>query len=337
MEEEKYSKKDSQKNLFKHMAESLDFKKIKTSFSRYTGSFSLWLLDGDMSERGTIESELCKRANANYKNKKMCLSNLTTVFMRVEKSKNIEVFECPFKRFGFCIPLIDSNEIIGYLVACQMRNKPKKEMLDLISCFVDITLKEAKKALELDELYKTVKPRAIALSTVHTIHRLITTALTLDELLLRVARLCLQIIKANRCSIKLVDSKKKLLLPKTTVDLREKKTRLKKVKVGKWAPGKAVKYGKSIKGDRYLATPLIDEDVVGVITLYDKIDGEPFNNFDVEIMRTLAEQAAIAIKNAQLYKEQEKLTLGSIKALAQIIESRGPGIYTPKSGFLVLL
>ena len=71
-----------------------------------------------------------------------------------------------------------------------------------------------------------------------------------------------------------------------------------------------------------------------MITLYDKVDNQPFNKYDVEIMKTLAEQAAIAIKNAQLYKEQEKLTMGSIKALAQLIESRGPGLYAPKASFL---
>jgi len=147
----------------------------------------------------------------------------------------------------------------------------------------------------------------------------------------------MQIIKANRCSIKLVDSKKKTLLPKATVDLRIEKIKLKKVKIGRWAPGKAVKYGKSIKGMRYLATPLIDEDTIGVITLYDKINRETFNEFDAEIMRTLAEQAAVAIKNAQLFKEQEKLTMGSIKALAQIIKSRGTGICIPKSSFLKIV
>jgi len=189
-------------------------------------------------------------------------------------------------------------------------------------------------ACVLEELYKTIKSRAVALSTVHTVHRLITSSLYLDELLSRIARLSMQIITANRCSIKLIDSRKKNLLPKATVDLRTKKTKLKKVRIGRWAPGKAVKYGKSIRGDRYLATPLIDEDIIGVITLYDKIGNRPFNHSDVEIMRTLAEQAAIAIKNAQLYKEQEKLTMGSIKVLAQIIESKGTGIYVPKSSFL---
>jgi HD-GYP domain-containing protein (c-di-GMP phosphodiesterase class II) len=156
----------------------------------------------------------------------------------------------------------------------------------------------------------------------------------MSELLPRVARLSLQVIRANRCSVKLVDSTKKLLLPKVTVDLRETSSKLKKVPIGRWSPGKAVKFGRPIRDKNYLATPLIDEDVIGVITLYDKIDGKPFTQFDQEIMSTLAEQAVIAIKNAQLYKEQEKLTFGMIKSLATIVSARTNGHYVPRASFL---
>jgi HD-GYP domain-containing protein (c-di-GMP phosphodiesterase class II) len=103
-----------------------------------------------------------------------------------------------------------------------------------------------------------------------------------------------------------------------------------------WAPGKAFKYGRPVRGRDYLSTPLIDEDVIGVITLYDKIDKKPFTAFDQEIMSTLAEQAVIAIKNAQLYKEQEKLTMGAIKALAKVLDTRSPDTYVPRISLVKL-
>jgi HD-GYP domain-containing protein (c-di-GMP phosphodiesterase class II) len=206
--------------------------------------------------------------------------------------------------------------------------------MNIFAAFTDTIVKEVQKELELSKLYETIRPRAIALSTVHTVHRLIGSTLDMSELLPRVARLSLQVIRANRCSIKLVDSTKKLLLPKVTVDLRETKSRLKKVPIGRWSPGKAVKFGRPIRDKNHLATPLIDEDVIGVITLYDKIDGKAFTQFDQEIMSTLAEQAVIAIKNAQLYKEQEKLTFGMIKSLAAIVSTRTNGHYMPLASFL---
>ncbi len=325
---------DKEKRLMARIAATFDLKKVKNAFSRYLGSFSLWLITGEVCEREKIKPELCKTAKSGAPKERACLDGIEGVVKKAGRSKKIESFECPFRRHGFCYPLVYDGEAFGYIVACQMRNRPDKETLELFSYLIETGVRGIRKELELEELYETIKPRAVALSTVHTVHRLITSSLYLDELLSRIARLSMQIIRANRCSIKLIDSKKKTLLPKATVDLRTEKTKLKKVKIGRWAPGKAVKYGKSIRGDKYLATPLIDEDIIGVITLYDKIESQPFNHSDVEIMRTLAEQAAIAIKNAQLYKEQEKLTMGSIKALAQIIESKGTGIYVPKSSFL---
>ncbi len=307
-----FTKTAEQKKLLGRLAEDSGLKKVKASLVRLSGSsFELHVME-----------------------KKEAIKTFGSAFEKARKSKKIELIKCKAKSYGFSYPLKLHDEVFGYVVGCGLAERLPRKQLDLVCCAVETAERSLRKEIKLEELYKTVKPRAIALSTVHTVHRLISSSLYLEELLPRIARLSMQIIDANRCSIKLIDSKKKTLLPKATVDLRTKKTKLKKVKIGRWAPGKAVKYGKSIKANQYLATPLIDETVIGVITLYDKVNSQPFNNFDVEIMRTLCEQAAIAIKNAQLYKEQEKLTMGSIKALAQIINAKGSGIYTPKSSFL---
>ncbi|OGW75209.1 MAG: hypothetical protein A2Z72_03990 [Omnitrophica bacterium RBG_13_46_9] len=323
------------KRLLQYLEENLDLKRIGQTLSGSLGSFGLWLIDKEkLARMKKIENILCRAAKKDDTAKKACVESINSVIEKTDNSKKLELFRCLLANHGFCQPLIDQGTVFGYIIACQLRKEPPLSIITLLAYFFETILKGIKKEMELENLYKTMRPRAIALSTVHTVHRLITSSLNPDELLSRIARLSMQIIRANRCSIKLVDSKKKTLLPKATVDLRTKKTRLKKVRIGRWAPGKAVKFGKTIRGEGYLAIPLIDEDVIGVITLYDKIDKQPFNIYDEEIMKTMAEQAAIAIKNAQLYKEQEKLTMGSINALAQIIESRGPGIYTPKSSFL---
>jgi HD-GYP domain-containing protein (c-di-GMP phosphodiesterase class II) len=267
-------------------------------------------------------------------NIKSCASAILKVIKSTGEAKKLTKFECVEGLHGFVYPVVQGDRLYGYIGSCYARNDVSPEILDVFSAFTDTIVREIQKELELSKLYETLRPRAIALSTVHTVHRLISSTLDMSELLPRIARLSLQIIRANRCSIKLVDAKKKILLPKATVDLREKRTRLKKVRVGKWAPGKAVKYGRPIRGENYLATPLIDEDVIGVITIYDKIDNKPFSAFDQEIMSTLAEQAVIAIKNAQLYKEQEKLTMGSIKSLAKVLDTRAPGTYVPRASFV---
>jgi HD-GYP domain-containing protein (c-di-GMP phosphodiesterase class II) len=60
--------------------------------------------------------------------------------------------------------------------------------------------------------------------------------------------------------------------------------------------------------------------VVGVVLLKDKLGGTPFTKTDLEILKTLSEQAVIAIKNAQLFEETEQLTLGSIKTINEFLE-----------------
>jgi len=82
---------------------------------------------------------------------------------------------------------------------------------------------------------------------------------------------------------------------------------------------------KNILRKKMICVPLIDEDVIGVISLSGKKDGLSFDSFDQEILMTLAEEAVIAIKNAQLYEEQKKVTLGAIQSMAAILSARFTG------------
>lgn len=329
-----------QRELFDKLRKSMSLKKEEECFGCYIKPAIWWLIEKANPKQDELEAiadSTCPHFRKIKSNKgKGCMSPILQSIKRASETKKLAKFNCVEGLHGFVYPIIQGEKLYGYIGACYEKKDVPPEVLDIFSAFTDTIVKETQKELELSKLYETIRPRAIALSTVHTVHRLISSTLNLNELLPRIARLSLQIMRANRCSIKLVDSKKKVLLPKATVDLREKKSRLKKVRVGKWAPGKAVKFSRPIRGENYIATPLIDEDVIGVITVYDKTDRKPFTSFDQEIMATLAEQAVIAIKNAQLYKEQEKLTIGSIKSLAAVLNTRAPGTYIPRASFLKL-
>ena len=327
-----------QEELFDKLKKSMSLKREEECIGCLIKPALWWIIERPSPKTSEIEKLIggsCPYIKKGPANKlKPCVGSILEVIKKSAETKKLTKFECVEGLHGFIYPIVQGDKLYGYIGTCYTRTDVSPEILDIFSAFTDTIVREIQKELELSKLYETLRPRAIALSTVHTVHRLISSTLDLTELLPRIARLSLQIMRANRCSIKLVDAKKKTLLPKATVDLREKKTRLKKVKVGKWAPGKAVKYGRPIRGDNYLATPLIDEDVIGVITVYDKIDNKPFSVFDQDIMSTLAEQAVIAIKNAQLYKEQEQLTMGSIKSLAKVLDARAPGTYIPRASFV---
>ncbi|MFQ5952058.1 MAG: HD domain-containing phosphohydrolase [Candidatus Omnitrophota bacterium] len=335
-EDKKYSV-----NLLKRLKENWDLKRETEAFEVYLKNFTCILLP----QLPKTPDELKKTEVGKYIEKEFGKQNevrnaLDVILAALRKSKRqkaLEQFYYGKKRRGLCYPLTVEDEVFGYMILCGLKRAVPDTLKTIFTSFTDAVIGETQKELELEELNKTIRPRAIALSTVHTVHRLMSGTLDLSELLPRIARLSLQVMRANRCSIKLVDRAKRVLIPKTTIDLRKKKTKLKKVTIGKFAPGRAVKQVRPIRGKNYLATPLIDEDVVGVITLYDKIDKGEFTSFDEEIMRTLAEQAVIAIKNAQLFKEQEELTLSSIKCIAQLLETRPSGFHKAEASFLKLL
>lgn len=330
--------REYRQELFDRLKRSMSLKKEEECFGSCLKSALWWLIEEPHPQAATVKKLVLNTCpfvkKPGFRKGPGCVGMLVDIVEKAGIEKKLIRFECIEGLRGFVYPISQGDKLYGYIGACYTKKDVSSDIMDIFAAFTDTIVKETQKEQELSKLYETIRPRAIALSTVHTVHRLIGSTLDMNELLPRVARLSLQVIRANRCSIKLVDSTKKLLLPKVTVDLRETKSKLKKVRIGRWSPGKAAKFGRPIRDRNHLATPLIDEDVIGVITLYDKIDGKPFTQFDQEIMSTLAEQAVIAIKNAHLYKEQERLTFGIIKSLAAIVSTRTNGRYMPRASFL---
>ncbi|MBD3380008.1 MAG: HD domain-containing protein [Candidatus Omnitrophica bacterium] len=333
--------KEYLEKLFEKFDENWDLRKEISAFGKYLDNPDWIILPympttmkqlkaSDIGRYVKIHTETASEAAA-------LLKSLQASFKRSKNGKKAEQFSCSGGRSGLCYPLTDGSNIFGSVTLCGLKKQMPGTLVDIFTSFTDAVIRESQKELELEDLNNTIRPRAIALSTVHTVHRLMGATLDLDELLPRIARLSLQVIRANRCSIKLVGGRGKMLLPKTTVDLRKEKAKLKKIEVGKYAPGRAVKQARSIRSEKFLATPLIEEDAIGVITLYDRLDGKPFSRFDEEIMKTLAEQAVIAVKNAQLFQEQQDLTMSSIKCIAQLLETRPHGYHKAEASFLKLI
>lgn len=231
-------------------------------------------------------------------------------------------YKCAFGKSGGLFALKHLGKLKGMLVLCAFKEPERQiEMLmDPFNHFLATQVELAYKTFELHNFYETVHPRALALSTMHSVHRVISSSLRLRELLPRIGRLSAQVLKAKGCSIMLVEPNREYLLPCFSFGETARFRPRKRVRMGRGLQGHIAETGEFHLDRRSIAIPFIEDHIVGVITLWDKIDGQPFTKIDLEILKSLSEQAVVAIKNAQLFEETEQLTLGSIKTINEILD-----------------
>ncbi len=333
-------KQDQAMELFKKFNENWDLRREVTVFGEILKQPTWVVLPVILKYedlRGTELARVMKAEVSGEERLRYELMKIVSCVKRSLKLKSVESFVYGRGKFGLCYALLSEGKAFGSIIACGLKKDMSSDMKKIFLSFTDVVIRETRQEMELEELNRTIRPRAIALSTVHTVHRLMTATFDINDLLPRIAHLALQVMRANRCSIKIVDKKKRHLIPKVTVDLRKKNAKLKKVQIGKYAPGRAVKRGAPVRGGNYLAAPLIDEDVIGVITVYDKTDGREFSQFREGKKKTLSEPVAYREKNAQLYREQAEMTISSIRCISHLLANRSNVVHAGEASLLKLI
>jgi putative nucleotidyltransferase with HDIG domain len=84
----------------------------------------------------------------------------------------------------------------------------------------------------------------------------------------------------------------------------------------------------AIERSHLLGIPLVSEDITGLVILRRSKTDQPFDKTDQEIVMTMAEQAMIGVKSLQVYEEQQKLIINSVKSLITLLDARIPQEYT---------
>jgi hypothetical protein len=166
---------------------------------------------------------------------------------------------------------------------------------------------------------ETRKYRLI-LSAVHMVYRLVNSTFNVKELSLRLTRLLCQFIKASSASVYLLDPAKKTVAMIAIFDnkiniLLDKK----KDFIGLPKKELSVTKGMSIFEKHMIGLPLIADDNCGAIFIFRKGHEPAFTEFDREMLAVFAEQAVTAIRNLQLYEEQQKTMLGSIHFVGNML------------------
>ncbi len=181
--------------------------------------------------------------------------------------------------------------------------------------------------------YKTL------ISAIHAIYRLVNSTFELRDLVIRLSRLIYQMFNSQYCLITLLDTTKEHSLLRCLVIGKKKYIVDKKTGISNRIEKRIIKKLSAIRQDNLLGIPLVCEDITGIIIIKRDKRGVPFDRFDQEMLMTLGEQAIIGIKTLQLYEEQQKIVLGSIKSLVTLLDTRVPQEYThsPYFSHLVIM
>jgi len=163
----------------------------------------------------------------------------------------------------------------------------------------------------------------LVLSAVHMVYRLVNSTYTVKELTLRLTRLLCQFIQASSASVYLVHPVKKDVVVCASFDnqiniWRDKPRDLKDV----GEDVLAVTRGASVLKEDCIGLPLVADDYLGAIFVRRAASAPPFNDFDYEMLSVFSEQVVTALKNLQLHQEHEKVILGSIASIGNLLKKQ---------------
>jgi len=306
-------------------------RRIREVLTRSVAHPIWWVIPGEMP--GALDystaCRTCHYVRHSSTHRLTCQHRFLEALGQARQTKSSVQFLCPIQRYAVCLPVSQNDRVQGYLAMCHSEQAVPKASLELAELALTTAAREMEKTQELKNLSETIQPRCVALSTIHTIHRLISSTLNLEELVPRVARLCCQVLRVESCTIWLIDRERRLLVPRAAIELKKgKKRKASSCRPGKGLVGRVASTCKAKLSERLMAVPLVEEDCLGVILVKRPRGAQAFSTLDQEILTTLAEQAVVAIRNAQMYETQERVTWGTIRSLSAILD--GMDSYSPQ-------
>jgi len=163
------------------------------------------------------------------------------------------------------------------------------------------------------------------------IGKTLTSSLTINEVLEKIFYKVVEFFSPENWSLLLVDEEKNELYFEIVVGEVAEEIRGIRLKIGEGVAGWVAKSGRplmvpSVKNEPRFTTKVDDASqfstqsiiciplkirnkVLGVIELINKQDITPLHQYDIEILTTVGEYAAIALENARNYEQVQKLTI----------------------------
>jgi len=280
---------------------------------------------------------------------------------RGQRGREGSAFEAPGEHFPFAgvpplspdgprqlqVPLQAQGRLIGLLHVFNKRGDQPFEEEDvrlLAALGGPVAV-----ALENLRLYEEAQAKVKELTTVVEVGSLLLSELALDELLPIAMNLTTQVMRAEASSLMLLDQATQELVFHVALGQKGEEVKQFRLPLGEGIAGWVAQTGEPLLVNDVQADPrfrrdiaeAIDfptqsivcvplktrEQIIGVIEVINRSDGAPFGPRDLDLLKALAAQMAIALENARLYTNLERLFLNTIASLAAAIDARDPYTY----------
>jgi len=193
---------------------------------------------------------------------------------------------------------------------------------------------------------KRIEEKTERLSLLSRLGQILNSTLDHQEVRRRAMEAATQLMKAEVGSLLLIDEEKHQLY--FEVALGDKEEAIKKItlNIGEGIAGWVAQNGEPLiinvpeKDPRFykgvdektefktrniICVPVkVKEKTIGVLEAINKKEGEAFDEEDLSLFTSLADQVAIALDNARLYQELEEMFFQTAESLADAIEKRDP-------------
>ncbi|MEW6620628.1 MAG: GAF domain-containing protein [bacterium] len=255
-----------------------------------------------------------------------------------------------FKQIGdlyirsvLAVPIIKDNKPIGVM---EFINKlpagggfcsEDERMVSIIANQTAIILSNA-------DAFDEIKRRALQLSTVQAVNKMITSVFGVEELLTQIVELTAKVLRVKKASLSLLEPDGHVKLEAAYGLTYMEQEREEKLTPGFGIASRVIQTNhpflinnlpedttlseeeKNIYIEKsYLSVPLnIRKKTVGALTISSKLNESFFNEQDIEVLTTISEQSSIVIEYAKLYQNLQRHSMDTLRTLSLVIETRDP-------------